>query len=417
MPQKHNDINHGVDPELIRRYLAGELDDKAMHLLEKQALEDPFLADALEGYASYVPDQHIHLADLENRLEKRVAKKSRVVPMLLRWSAAAAILILAAVGLEMLWKKPASVRQDIVKVQEKPDTVVPSAVMDEQGPVVIDNVKPLPKKPAAPVEDKKDSKVETDYAAEEAPAVAMATPAPAPALSRKAQEVEVVDSVKADEPALHKYFSTDAAKEKKRDLSASLSPSKRTIKGRVTLFKSSEPLPGAQIRLGNTTTGAVTDPNGNFTILADSGVALLNVNMIGYESNRIVVASNESNVKIGLTEASSNLQEVVVSGYGRVDDDESPAYQGPTPEGGKREFKSYILKSVRYPITAGGVKGKVRVSFVVKTDGTLTDFKIIKKLHPDCDNEAIRVIMAGPQWKPASDNKDTRVKVEVPFKP
>ncbi len=48
-PKKH------IEPtaDLIRRYLAGELDDKTMHALERQALEDPFLADALEGYGQY----------------------------------------------------------------------------------------------------------------------------------------------------------------------------------------------------------------------------------------------------------------------------------------------------------------------------------------------------------------------------
>jgi len=34
----------------IRKYLNGELDARAMHQLEKEAQNDPFLMEALEGY-------------------------------------------------------------------------------------------------------------------------------------------------------------------------------------------------------------------------------------------------------------------------------------------------------------------------------------------------------------------------------
>ena len=61
-----------VTAELIRRYLAGELDDATMHALEKQALSDPFLAEALEGYAAHDPDQRNAQATLEALLAERV---------------------------------------------------------------------------------------------------------------------------------------------------------------------------------------------------------------------------------------------------------------------------------------------------------------------------------------------------------
>ena len=34
----------------IRKYLNGELNTRAMHELERRALDDPFLADSLEGF-------------------------------------------------------------------------------------------------------------------------------------------------------------------------------------------------------------------------------------------------------------------------------------------------------------------------------------------------------------------------------
>lgn len=43
--------NNTVSAEEIRKYLSGELPSKEAHRLEKMALEDPFLADALEGFS------------------------------------------------------------------------------------------------------------------------------------------------------------------------------------------------------------------------------------------------------------------------------------------------------------------------------------------------------------------------------
>ena len=45
-PEKNN--TH-YSAEYIRKYLDGELPDPEMQALEKAALEDPFLADAIEG--------------------------------------------------------------------------------------------------------------------------------------------------------------------------------------------------------------------------------------------------------------------------------------------------------------------------------------------------------------------------------
>ena len=58
----------------IQQYCAGTLDPRAMHELEKMALEDEFLADALEGYHSVRADEQ-HLSMLQKQLHERVAKK------------------------------------------------------------------------------------------------------------------------------------------------------------------------------------------------------------------------------------------------------------------------------------------------------------------------------------------------------
>ena len=57
---------------LIRAYLEGKLDHEKMHQLEKQALDDPFLWDAMEGYA-HTTDPGAELSILQRQLHKRIA--------------------------------------------------------------------------------------------------------------------------------------------------------------------------------------------------------------------------------------------------------------------------------------------------------------------------------------------------------
>ncbi len=41
--------NNWLDIDVLEDYLDGKLDAKAMHFVERQALDDPFVAEALEG--------------------------------------------------------------------------------------------------------------------------------------------------------------------------------------------------------------------------------------------------------------------------------------------------------------------------------------------------------------------------------
>ena len=67
-----------------------------------------------------------------------------------------------------------------------------------------------------------------------------------------------------------------------------------------------------------------------------------------------------------------------------------------------------------YPKSMGKVcvQGKIIISFIVKKDGSLIDFKVEKSLHPDLDNEALRVMKIMPKWIPGSISHD---KVTIPI--
>jgi TonB family protein len=78
--------------------------------------------------------------------------------------------------------------------------------------------------------------------------------------------------------------------------------------------------------------------------------------------------------------------------------EEMPDFQGKSQDG----FRQYIAENLRYPQIAAesGIEGRVFVQFVVKSDGTVDDAKIVKGVHPALDREAIRVVMSSPEWEP-----------------
>ncbi|GAA4891811.1 TonB-dependent receptor [Flaviramulus aquimarinus] len=75
------------------------------------------------------------------------------------------------------------------------------------------------------------------------------------------------------------------------------------------------PIPGVNVIVKNTSKGAVTDFDGNFTIAGVEIGSTLSVSYIGYVTKEIVVADG-SNLTIQLEEDLAQLDEVVVVGYG-----------------------------------------------------------------------------------------------------
>lgn len=86
-----------------------------------------------------------------------------------------------------------------------------------------------------------------------------------------------------------------------------------TISGTVTDTKG-EPIPGATISLAGTSTGAVTDLDGKYSLSVPEASTLV-FSFIGYETQRIEIGER-SVIDVVLGEDISALDEVVVVGYG-----------------------------------------------------------------------------------------------------
>lgn len=73
------------------------------------------------------------------------------------------------------------------------------------------------------------------------------------------------------------------------------------------------------------------------------------------------------------------------------------ADQMPEFPGGDQALMEYIQANIRKP---WGVYGRVIVQFVVDTDGTVTNVKVLRSADPWLDEQALRIIRAMPRWVP-----------------
>lgn len=88
----------------------------------------------------------------------------------------------------------------------------------------------------------------------------------------------------------------------------------RTVTGTVTDAETGEALIGANVLVLGTSTGTVTDFDGNFELQVPDGTTTLEISYTGYSSQQIDI-TNQSRVTVQLS-AGQALEEIVVVGYG-----------------------------------------------------------------------------------------------------
>jgi TonB family protein len=444
--------NKKADILQIRKYLNGELNAPAMHKLEQEALDDPFLMDALEGYEANGKDQQVNLNLLTERLHQRTAgKKGRIIPWKV-WSIAASVVIILAIGGLWLKKTPPTektasvVPADNTKVELKKDTLqAPAPAAITKAPLVAGNeiavketttVK-LAEKPVAKPADKK-SVYQQEISAADA-----SMPAPAPetnvaagysAPPAKVQEDKKDNTQQLSEVVVMNYTSKtkqdsmenlaansiktrSSAKANTAMVQAKVSgvtaiPASQSgvqydanrIAGVIISKNDGSPVIGAAIRVRGTNKSTVTDTRGYFALPVAADNQTLDIASIGYERKQISAKRGDS-VKVELNEISGALYEVVTT-------NNKPASQNAHPQTGWDDFKKYLQNT---PTLPDGTEGTVNVIFTVGIDGTLTDFKIKKSLNATADQKAIDIIKAGSAWVANTNGKPETVNVKVKF--
>lgn len=131
-------MNKQPDISLIRKYLNGELDARAMYELERQAEHDPQLRDMLAGMEMAPPEEHAaNLADIRQRLQARITAEKVPVRRIYfgRWAAAASVLLVLSIAtLFLLRREPGPEPQTVSAPAAAPEVeeVTPEAAESEK---------------------------------------------------------------------------------------------------------------------------------------------------------------------------------------------------------------------------------------------------------------------------------------------
>lgn len=89
------------------------------------------------------------------------------------------------------------------------------------------------------------------------------------------------------------------------------------ISGKVISAQENRPIPGANILVQGTNTGSTTNSTGEFSLEVPSSNSILNISSVGYKTLEVNV-NRQTKLEIYLEEDISDLDEVVVVGYGEM---------------------------------------------------------------------------------------------------
>lgn len=91
----------------------------------------------------------------------------------------------------------------------------------------------------------------------------------------------------------------------------------------------------------------------------------------------------------------------------------------PAFPGGDAALLKYIAEHVEYPAIAkeNGITGVVYVSYIVGTDGSVKDVKVVRGADPFLDKEAVRVVKTLKGYKPGKQRgKPVQVQFTIPIR-
>lgn len=93
------------------------------------------------------------------------------------------------------------------------------------------------------------------------------------------------------------------------------------------------------------------------------------------------------------------------------------AEEMPEFPGGYNAMNKFIADNIKVPEYAMPLEGKVYVRFIVDTDGSIKNVSILKGMHKDYDNAAVKVVSKMPKWKPGKQaGKTVKVQYEIPIR-
>ena len=377
--------NSGFTAKDIDRYHSGKMSDQERHALEKAALDDPFLADALEGYA-LTPTASVDLANIQSRLNERL-NTNKVIPFYRQYrslSVAAIIVILAGAGWlvfsisgnrsDSYAVTPRNVQnqnesdQSNLNPPNRDDTTKPGTTLKYQaGTAQPPGISARKNNKSAPV-----NKPYQSNQLKEQPGV----------------KTEAASALAANNTVQPEVATGSVSNNTNSGLARSMSPDQRA---------------------NNISQGySKVTPSAKDVASTAPAVDGRQQRAIGMDTIK-----NMTVVMHPLPPDSLGMSEVVVVGYGTKKKIAANVYHPEVvidtlePEEGYDSFDDYIATNLNVPdeYKTKAIPGEVQLSFDVDRHGQPTNITVVKSLCQKCDEEAIRLLKEGPKWKRKKDKK------------
>lgn len=364
----HSKYNNGFTAQDIERYYSGKMSSLEMHQLEKAAMEDPFLADALEGYIhTNTPVQDIEYlqTQLQSKMEQgKVAPiKSFTKNQFLR--IAALFILLAGCGWAVYQFGFAKPNTDIA-IMKQPNVPSPSITTDtnRHEADLQQSTTDAPQQPEVNTETKNKTTTQTTtYQNDVKGTVSISTQN---RHTGKLNNSGLINGNKGqtDEVALGR---ASAIRKGTRDQAASL-----------------ETHPVAGNKLKESDSGSVA--------AAPQTISPGKENVIVLQPSKVDVVPE---VTLSKNRRDSNYRKPHIT------------LEEAEPENGTAYYDDYVVQNLQLPEEEmkKNIEGEVKLSFDINDAGEAVNIKVEKSLCTECDKEAIRLLKQGPKWKKIKDKK------------
>jgi TonB family protein len=461
MSDKENDIIYTARD--IEQYLAGNLSPQQMHAMEKAALDDPFLAEAMEGY-EVVKDKEWNnqLVAIREELNNK-GTVAKVIPLHKSknnwWKAAAAVLIIGS-GATLTFilsqdKEGETIKQEIAQnIPGIKDSITqieipsPASVTQSLNPSASASEQEKKAIPGTIAKlDEAGSKTESNIILEPgAPVIKAAAPlasgettvddkavvsAPAANSNTASEKADVVKEMSAEKnkPAGKQTDDADELAGRQKIQPAAPNKKEAVLNNFFTaqvVTADNTPLPFTNISIKKENFGTYADAKGMVRLVSTDSILYVEVKSVGYQPKTFALRNNQVQTKIILQEEeAAPKDQTVVVGYGT----RKAATQNTRratllkdsvvnvePADGWDNYNTYVANNLDIPESAlkNDRHGEVELTFDVKANGTISNIKVNKSLGAEYDEAAKRLLQEGPQWK-VKKGKKTSASIKVQF--
>lgn len=415
MDQQDNILNYTSAD--IERYHNGLMTAAEMNAIEKAALDDPMLADAMEGYSTIgAGTANNDLTILKNQLKERIETK-KVIPFFIfknQWLKIAVLIVLIAGAGWMLINfnlfntpnKVAVNNQELIKP-------VTDAIVQKDSTTLSDSGQPV-------VETNSANEMVINNEISVKPAKVKTTPAKNKSLNENADgnlnQIAAASGNKREESAQAEMrsFNTDMNKKAMISMNSKSSPP-NIFRGQV-VDENNSPLPFANITNKADNIGTYADAKGNFTLTSPDTVLNVSIKSVGFANS--IAAIKKEIPKNKLILHPDTVTSTKILAFKKVNNaaprQNNLILEEPEPLDGWGYYDIYIANNIKTPVNLRLKQptGNVEVSFEINPQGEPINITVEKSLCEACDKEAIRLIKEGPKWK---KGKTKRVKIKVPY--